>query len=73
MKITKMRFVGRFQKWIHVRKNDLLFSTVDNYDPVRGLLKLYAHKSGAIQELENCRINPDFSTKIRNDLEFYIP
>ena len=51
----------------------MLFSTADNYDPVRGLLKLYAHKSGAIQELENCRINPDFSTKIRNDLEFYIP
>ena len=46
---------------------------MDSADPVRGLIKLYAHKKGAIQELERCRINPDFNQKVRNDLEFYIP
>lgn len=34
---------------------------------------MYAHKPEAIKELEQCRINPDFNSKIRNDLEFYIP
>lgn len=45
----------------------------DEYDPVRGLLKLYAHKDGAIRDLEMCRINPDFGSSQRFDLEFYIP
>jgi hypothetical protein len=43
------------------------------HDPVRGLLKLYAHKDGAIHDLEKCRINPDFNSNQRFDLEFYIP
>jgi hypothetical protein len=42
-------------------------------DPVRGLLKLYAHKQDAIKDLEQCRVNPDFNSEIRKDLEFYIP
>lgn len=74
MKITKIRFVHRFQKWISIKNNNnLLSSTLESADPVRGLIKLYAHKKGAIQELERCRINPDFNEKVRNDLEFYIP
>lgn len=36
-------------------------------------MKLYAHKKEAIKELESCRINPDFTSKFRNDLEFCIP
>jgi hypothetical protein len=43
------------------------------YDPVRGLLKLYAHRDGAIEDLKRCRINPDFNSNQRMDLEFYIP
>lgn len=42
-------------------------------DPVHGLLQLYAHQEGAIQDLEQCRINPDFNSPYRNDLEYYIP
>lgn len=36
------------------------------------LLDLYSHKP-AIEELENCRISPDFNRKVRDDLEFYVP
>lgn len=42
-------------------------------DPVRGLLQLYAHQENAVRDLEQCRINPDFNSPFRNDLEFYIP
>ena len=42
-------------------------------DPVRGLLQLYAMREGAIRDLEQCRVNPDFNSPFRNDLEFYIP
>lgn len=37
------------------------------------LTRLYAHEQGALKELENFRINPDFSVDVRIDLEFYIP
>ena len=41
---------------------------------VKALLRLYAHQPGAISDLENmCRLNPDFTSSSRNDLEFYIP
>lgn len=80
-----MRFIERFQKWINIvssflifyinlyiqRKNQFSNLAVD--DPVRGLLKLYAHKQDAIKDLEQCRVNPDFNSEIRKDLEFYIP
>lgn len=42
-------------------------------DPVRGLLQLYAHQENAVKDLEQCRINPDFNSPFRNDLEYYIP
>lgn len=45
----------------------------DKEDPVIGLINLYAHKSGAIAELQSCRINPNFNSSQRIDLEFYIP
>mmetsp|Transcript_33658 Transcript_33658/g.51949 ORF Transcript_33658/g.51949 Transcript_33658/m.51949 type:complete len:91 (+) Transcript_33658:475-747(+) len=51
----------------------MLSSTYEQNDPIRGLIKLYAHRPEAIRELESCRINPDFNSNIRNDLEFYIP
>lgn len=41
---------------------------------VKALMRLYAHQPDAIQDLkELCRVNPDFSSAFRNDLEFYIP
>ena len=34
---------------------------------------MYAHHPGAIKDLERCRINPDFNSIFRDDLEFFIP
>ena len=45
----------------------------DKLDPVYGLIRLYAHHRDAIADLEKCRVNPDFNSSQRNDLEFYIP
>lgn len=70
-KVTRMRFQARFQKWINVKKQNFLNLAAD--DPVRGLLMLYAHQENAVNDLEQCRINPDFSSPFRNDLEYYIP
>lgn len=70
MKVTKMRFIQRFKKWIPSQKQ---LANFDVRDPVGGLIKLYAHQQGAIQDLRECRINPDFNSSIRNDLEFFIP
>ena len=73
MKITKTRFVYRFNKWIHLKKKHIGGAMLDMSDPVYGLINLYAHKPGAIEDLKNCRVNPDFNSSVRNDLEFYIP
>ena len=40
---------------------------------INNLMRLYAHHSDAIQDLEKCRVNPDFTSIFRNDLEFFIP
>lgn len=40
---------------------------------VKHLIRLYAHQSDAIRELEQCRVNPDFTSFFRDDLEFFIP
>lgn len=45
----------------------------DEANPVYGLIRLYAHQHDAISDLEKCRVNPDFNSNQRNDLEFYIP
>ncbi len=34
---------------------------------------MYAHQPGAIKDLEKCRVNPDFNSVFRDDLEFFIP
>jgi len=73
MKITKTRFVYRFNKWINLKSKHLGGAMLDMSDPVYGLINLYAHKPGAIEDLKNCRVNPDFNSHVRNDLEFYIP
>jgi hypothetical protein len=40
---------------------------------IKNLMRLYAHQGEAILDLEKCRINPDFTSVFRNDLEFFIP
>lgn len=40
---------------------------------VKHLMRLYAHQPEAIHDLEQCRVNPDFTSVFRDDLEFFIP
>ena len=42
-------------------------------DPLTLLIRLYAHDKTAIEDLEKVRVNPDFTSQFRGDLEFYIP
>ena len=42
-------------------------------DPLTLLIRLYAHDLSAIGDLERVRVNPDFTSSQRSDLEFYIP
>mmetsp|Transcript_27364 Transcript_27364/g.49251 ORF Transcript_27364/g.49251 Transcript_27364/m.49251 type:complete len:771 (-) Transcript_27364:140-2452(-) len=37
------------------------------------LLDLYAHSENGLEELSGCRLDPDFDSNTREDLEFYIP
>lgn len=62
----------RFTKWIKLNRAN---SNEDNQmGVVKALMRLYAHQSDAIRDLkELCRVNPDFSSSFRNDLEFYVP
>lgn len=40
---------------------------------IQQMMRLYAHEQDAIGELERCRVNPDFTSVFRDDLEFFIP
>ena len=40
---------------------------------IKNLMRLYAHQSEAITELLKSRVNPDFTSPFRDDLEFFIP
>ena len=40
---------------------------------VKNLMRLYAHQPESITDLEHCRVNPDFTSPFRDDLEFFIP
>lgn len=42
-------------------------------DPLTLLIRLYAHDTKAIDDLEKVRVNPDFTSQFRADLEFFIP
>lgn len=57
----------RFTKWASNKKQN------DDLSVVKILMRLYAHQPSAIESLETlARINPDFQSPFRNDLEFYI-
>ena len=56
----------RFKKWIKKRGER-------KHDPFDVLLKLYAKEDRIVEELEKVRLNPDFTSIYRNDLEFYLP
>lgn len=47
--------------------------TSTNKDPIPVLIQLYSCAPQAVQELAKCRVNPDLTSPVRLDLEFYIP
>jgi len=71
-RITKHNFVQRFQKWIKIGHGTHGGNRV-NEDPMSFLIRLYAHDKAAIKDLERVRVNPDFTSRFRSDLEFFIP
>ena len=70
---TKASFMRRFTKWIKLDKRG--DSNEDSkMGVVKALMRLYAHQGDAIKDLkELCRVNPDYNSSYRNDLEFYVP
>ncbi|CDW87043.1 phosphatidylinositol kinase (pik-k) [Stylonychia lemnae] len=44
-----------------------------NMSVAKNLMRLFAHQKEAIEDLKQCRVNPDFTSAFRNDLEFFIP
>ena len=40
---------------------------------VKNLMRLYAHQPEAVADLHLSRVNPDFTSVFRDDLEFFIP
>jgi hypothetical protein len=79
MKVTRNNFVSRFEKWLKV----VSFCNKVNHcqgqhhprtdDPLSLLVRLYAHDRQAVKLLETKRVNPDFTSQFRTDLEFFIP
>jgi hypothetical protein len=51
MKVTKLRFIHRFKKWAPYHQRKMLDMLDGTGDPVKGLIKLYAHQRGAIKDL----------------------
>lgn len=63
----------RFTKWIKLGDKNHR-SEDSKMGVVKALMRLYAHQTDAIKDLkEFCRVNPDFNSHFRNDLEFYVP
>lgn len=63
----------RFTKWIKLDKKNNA-NEDSKMGVVKALMRLYAHQTDAIKDLKDlCRVNPDFTSSFRNDLEFYVP
>eukprot|EP00347_Sterkiella_histriomuscorum_P016779 403351884 len=68
IKISRNNFVSRFEKWLKIGPSH------KHSDDVLSLMtQLYAHDSTMVKKLEKKRINPDFTSPFRNDLEYFIP
>ena len=52
---------------------DKRFTSKDSLHVIKTMMRMYAHQQGAIKDLEKCRVNPDFKSVFRDDLEFYVP
>jgi len=68
----KPDFIKRFTRWLpdRDRESELAFASKD---PIPVLISLYSCEPKAVDELSKCRINPDLTSPVRQDLEFYIP
>jgi hypothetical protein len=64
--------VSRFTKWIPGGIGGG-GNQVQDKDPIPFLIQLYSCDSKAIENLAQCRINPDLKSPVRKDLEFFIP
>jgi len=62
--------VRKFGKWINLKYRS---QSSDELVVAKLIVRMYAHEPGAIKELEKCRINPNFNSLFRDDLEFFIP
>ena len=60
----------KFGKWINLKYKS---QSSEELVVAKLIIRMYAHEPGAIKELEKCRINPNFSSLFRDDLEFFIP
>jgi len=70
--VTKQTFVKRFEKWMNLDKKGQ-GRDVKSLQIAKNMIRLYAHQPDAIKDLEKCRVNPDFNSPFRDDLEFFIP
>jgi len=69
--VTKQTFVKRFEKWLNIESR--LGRRDKTLKVAKTMMRMYAHQPGAIKDLEKCRVNPDFNSVFRDDLEFFIP
>lgn len=60
----------KFGKWINLKYKS---QSSEELVVAKLIIRMYAHEPGAIKELEKCRINPNFNSLFRDDLEFFIP
>ena len=69
--VRKIQLEHNKKFWTKIR--DRILGKRD-FDPVyMTLLHLYGQQHHAIQELESCKISPNFKSSSRDDLEFYVP
>ena len=57
--------IRKFKKWLDKKGNQS--------DALDNVMRLFTEEKDAVESLESCRLNPDFTESIRTDLEFYIP
>ncbi len=60
------QWLKRFKKWITQGRHREL-------DVFETILDTYAGIASSVDQMRQCRVNPDLASTRRNDLEFYIP
>ena len=68
--MTKQTVVKRFEKWLNIENKSRGDKTLK---VAKTMMRMYAHQPDSIKDLERCRVNHDFTSAFRDDLEFFIP